>query len=93
MQGHQHWTVRRSRRRLSGYWEVVDLHHDTVAVVYSGKDDAELLASAPLHYVAARELRACTKRLAAILGQFEERLVQSEREILNRARELASHAE
>lgn len=90
MQEHQHWTARRSRRRLNGYWEIVNLHHDTVAVVYGGEDDAELLASAPQHYAAAHELYACTKRLIAILGQFDERLVQSERDALNRAREVAS---
>jgi hypothetical protein len=90
MQRDQHWTVHRSRRRLNGYWEIVNLHRDTVAVVYGAKTEAELLASAPQQHAAAQELRACTKRLAAILGQFQERLVPSELEALNRARELTA---
>jgi hypothetical protein len=84
------WTACQNRRRNAWRWEVINVHRDTVAVVYSGKDDAELLASAPQQHAAAQELRACTKRLAAILGQFQERLVPSELEALNRARELTA---
>jgi hypothetical protein len=90
MQRDQHWTVHRSRRRQNGYWEIVNLHRDTVAVVYGAKTEAELLASAPQQHAAAQELRACAKRLAAILGQFQERLTSSELESLNRARELTA---
>lgn len=85
------WTARENRHRNAWRWEVVNLQHDTVAVVYGGKGEAELLASAPQQHAAAQELRACTKRLAAILGRFQERLVPSELEALNRARKLAWH--
>jgi|SRR5690348_10638 len=88
---HQYWTVRHNRRRAHAYWEIINLRRDTVAVVYGGKADAELLAAAPQQHAAAQELKACTQRLAAILGQFEERLIPSELEALNRARQLASH--
>ena len=86
----RNWTVRRSRRSIAGYWEIVDHHHDTIAIVYGGTGDAELLASAPQQHAVAQELRACTKRLATILGRFQERLAPSELMALNRARELAS---
>lgn len=91
MHSYQHWTVRRNCRRTHTYWEIINLHRDTVAVVYGGKADAELLAAAPQQHAAVQELKACTQRLAAILGQFEERLVPSELDSLNRARKLASH--
>jgi hypothetical protein len=83
------WTVRESRRRSALRWEIVDHHHDTIAVVYGDKAEAELLASAPQQHVAAQELRTCTRRLAAILEQFQERLMPSEREALDRARDVA----
>lgn len=83
------WTVRESRRRRVPYWEIVDSRRDTVAVVYGSKAEADLLASASQQHAAAQELRACTRRLAAILGQFQERLAPSELAALNRARELA----
>jgi|GEM_PF-2659547 len=84
------WTVRESRRRRVPYWEIINSHRDTVAVVYGGKADAELLASAPQQHAAAQELRACNDRLIAMLRRFEERLLPSERETLKRAHELAS---
>lgn len=83
------WGVRRSRRKGWSY-EVINGFRDTIAVVYGDKAEAELLASAPEQRTAAQELRVCTKRLAAILGQFQERLMPSELDALNRARELAS---
>ena len=90
MQPYQHLTARRSRRRRNGYWEIVNLHQDTVAVVYGGEKEAKLLASAPQHHAVAEELRACALRLAAILASFKNQLAPSELEALNRARELAS---
>lgn len=84
------WTVRESRRRRVPYWEIVNHIHDTVAVVYGDKAEAELLASAPQQHATAHELRACTKRLVAILGRFQEQLTPSELEALNRARELTA---
>ena len=85
----QRWTVRRSRRRVAGYWEIRSTR-DIVGICYGTREEAECMASAPQQHVTAQELQACTKRLAEILEQFEERLAPSEREALNRARELAS---
>ena len=84
------WTVRESRRRNAWRWEIVNHRHDVVAVVYGGKDDAELMASTSQQGAAAHELRTCTKLLATILGRFQERLTPSELEALNRARELTA---
>ena len=85
----QQWTVRRSRRRVAGYWEIRNAHN-VVGICYGTREEAERMASSPRQLAAAQELRACTKRLAAILGQFQERLVPSELEALNRARELTA---
>ena len=85
----RYWTVRRSRRRVAGYWEIRSTH-DIVGICYGTREEAECMASAPQQHVTAQELRVCTKRLAAILGQFQERLVPSELEALNRARELTA---
>lgn len=87
----KHWTARENRRLNGWRWEIIDFYHDTVAVVYSGRGDAELLASAPQQHAAAQELRACSKQLLAMLARFEEQLMPWELEELNRARELASH--
>ncbi len=84
------WTVRESRRRKAWRWEIINHRHDVVALVYGGRDDAELMASTSQQGADAQELRACTKRLATILGRFQERLAPSELMALNRARELAS---
>jgi len=90
MQPDQHWTVRRSRRRVAAYWEIRSTR-DVVGICYGTREEAERMASAPQQHVAVQELRACAARLVAILRQFEERLMPSELAALNRARELASH--
>ena len=84
------WTARENRRRNAWRWEIIDPHNDVVAVVYGGRDDAELMASTPQQQAAAHELRACSKQLATILGRFQERLTPSELKALNRARELTA---
>lgn len=86
----KHLTVRKSRRKGWAF-EVINGFHDTIAVVYGDKSDAELLASAPQQHAAAQELRACSKHLLAMLARFEEQLMPWELDALNRARELASH--
>lgn len=55
----KHWTVRRSRRRVAGWWEVRNTH-GVVAIVYTTQADAELLAAAP-------KLLGCLKHLIAIV--------------------------
>jgi len=85
----QHWTVRRSRRRVAGYWEIRSVR-DVVGICYGTQEEAECMASAPQQRATAQELRTCTRQLAAILGQFQERLMPSELEVLNRARELTA---
>lgn len=89
MQPDQRWTVRRSRRRVAAYWEIRNTR-DIVGICYGTREEAECMASAPQQCAEAQELRACTKQLIRILGQFEERLAPSEREALRRARELVS---
>ena len=42
----KHWTVRRSRRRVAGYWEVRNTH-GVVAVVYTTESDAREMANSP----------------------------------------------
>lgn len=41
----KHWTVRRSRRRIAGYWEIRNTH-GVVAVVYTTEADAREMANA-----------------------------------------------
>jgi hypothetical protein len=85
----QRWTVRRSRRRVAGYWEIRSTC-DIVGICYGTREEAECMASAPQQHLTAEELRTCTKQLVAILGLFEERLVSSERAALDRARALTA---
>lgn len=84
------WTVRENRRHKAWCWEIINHLHDVVAVVYGSRDDAELMASTSQQRAAAQELQACTRRLATILGRFQERLAPSELMALNRARELTA---
>lgn len=55
----KHWTVRRSRRRVAGYWEVVN-GKGVVAVVYTTEADAREMANAPKY-------RGCLKHMIAIV--------------------------
>lgn len=47
----KHWTVRRSRRRSAGFWEIVNTR-GVVFVCYGNESDARLAALAPrlCHY-------------------------------------------
>jgi hypothetical protein len=63
----KHWTVRRSRRRVAGYWEVRNTH-GIVAIVYTTEADAQCMAAAPkLHaYVKKQAKRGDVEALALI---------------------------
>lgn len=47
----KHWTVRRSRRRSAGFWEIVNTR-GVVFICYGNESDARLAALAPrlCHY-------------------------------------------
>ncbi|HLI17856.1 MAG TPA: hypothetical protein VKV22_06260 [Rhodanobacteraceae bacterium] len=76
------WRVAKSRRKGWSY-EVRDRHGDRVAVVYGGKIDADLAASAP-------ELRACVERLLAIASRFEPQLSSADTRTLGAVRVLVA---
>lgn len=67
----KHWTVRRSRRRVAGYWEVRNTT-GVVAVVYTSEADAREMANSPKY-------KGALKRLIAIVRFREPSLRASER--------------
>jgi len=85
----RHWTVRHSRRRVAGYWEIRNTT-GIVGICYRGKDEAECMASAPR--VTAQRNRAVAelKHLIAIVRLREGDLRASERAALARAEALVS---
>ena len=66
----KHWTVRRSRRRVAGYWEVRN-GKGVVAIVYTTEDDAREMAASPKY-------KASLKHLLAIVRMHEGELRASE---------------
>jgi hypothetical protein len=79
------WTAVTSARRKQPLWEIHSAHRDRIAVVYTGKADAELMAD-------ARSLLTELKHLVAIVRLREGGLRASEQAALERARALiAAH--
>jgi len=81
----KHWTVRRSRRRLAGYWEICNTR-GVVAIVYTTEADARLLA-------ASSKLQGCLKHLIAIVRMREGELRASEKAKYEAARALINELE
>jgi hypothetical protein len=81
----KHWTARRSRRRVAGYWEVTNTR-GVVAIVYTTQADAELMAVAP-------KLLGSLKHLTAIVRMHEGELRASERAKYEAARALVNELE
>jgi len=79
------WTVRRSRRRVAPYWEIVN-GRGVIAVVYSDETDARDMGNA-LNY------KGSLKHMVAIAEQFEEQLRASAKAKLNQARALIAQVQ
>lgn len=68
----KHWTVRRSRRRVAGYWEVCNTR-GVVAIVYTTEADARLMAAAPKFCrYAEKQARAGDAAAAALINELEK---------------------
>lgn len=81
----RNWTVRRSRRRVAGYWEVRN-GKGVVAIVYTTEDDAREMAASPKY-------KASLKHLLAIVRMHEGELRASERAKYEAARALVHEVE
>ena len=81
----KHWTVRRSRRRVAGYWEVRN-GKGVVAIVYTSEADAREMAAAP-------KLLGSLKHLLAIVRMHEGELRASEKAKYEAARTLVNELE
>ena len=75
------WKAKRNTIRKVELWEVRNGHRDPIAVVYTGRADAELMAAAP-------RLLTELKHQIAIVQPREGDLRASERASLERARAL-----
>lgn len=83
----KHWTVRHSRRRVAGYWEIRNTT-GVVGICYGSQADAECMASAPRVTFERNRALNELKHLIAIVRMREGDLRASERAALARARAL-----
>ena len=83
----KHWTVRRSRRRVAGYWEIRNTTRE-IGICYGTREEAECMASAPRVTFERNRALNELKHLIAIVRMREGDLRASERAVLARARAL-----
>ena len=78
----KHWTVRRSRRRVAGYWEIRNTR-GVVAIVYTTEGDAQEMAGAPKLLGSLKHMIAIVRLREGELRAFEKAKYEAAKTLVN----------